>query len=934
MTSRIWTALAVATLSSTLTVGPAVGAATPAPSPGTADAGLTQGSGDADQTAAKPKADPAVEKFWEAITLMKSRSPAERSAGFAALQKSADLEYTHAQLELGNCYMSGFNGMTKNPRKAVNFYRLAAERGNAFAMVSLGTCYFAGEGVSKDEAKAMQWLTAALAPNADFSVPTPSAAVVAAQLTATTDAEVAGTIGSDIVSTHQATAHFILGALYSQQKKWSEAQNHFVAAATAGPNGRSGIYAAAVAAAGNYAFGQGVPRDMEKASAMLARSKTLGTRAGISFVQNSVAMKQTDSFAAAEAEDKLTEALGAIESGVQLGIANSLADKKSKTYDITEATKWYEVAAENGQVWAMLPLAFIYYQGELGHPDPEKAFHWFEKAGSGERPKHYLAVANLAICYQNGIGTAKDFEKAAALFTKWRKVDIVCYLGSIGQCPTVPQTYEEELALNETWAKKKKDPQAQYLMGLRYTRGWGVNTDYETAKDWYKKAAKGGQADALNQLGELAEYPLLLLNLRVSSPKTAEQAATYYQQASAAGSSDGMANYARLLFTGIGVKQDTVKAEELYLRCVQTDPANILAHRTLGQIEENRLRTALPAHDEPAATRARVAMLEHYEAGKNLGDPVAASNLGIIYYDGELAPKDLRKAYSHFDDAATRGSATAHYALGLMLEHGEGVPVSLSEAAYHYRLAALEGNMDALRRLINFYLTGQGVSLDLDRALFWLQRLETATGNQQVLTTYCDVLVRKQAYEDALTLLKKLRKSSDPTIAGFANDRLATCYTEGWGVKADPAQAKKYHDQAVKLGNGDALTEQAMAQLKEGKTAEALNSLHRAAGTSRVAAYRLGLMYYNGENVAKNEAEGIKYLTLAADGNLTSALVFLANLTLNHASGAPSLDQAIEYARQAETNGRAAAGAVREELEKRRNQAEAGSNEHTRARAS
>ena len=98
---------------------------------------------------------------------MQSKRADERAAGLAALKVSSDLEFTHAQVLLGNCYLTGFNGMKKDPRKAANLFRLAAERGNAFGMVSLGVCYFMGEGVSKDEGKSMKWLNAALAPDAD-----------------------------------------------------------------------------------------------------------------------------------------------------------------------------------------------------------------------------------------------------------------------------------------------------------------------------------------------------------------------------------------------------------------------------------------------------------------------------------------------------------------------------------------------------------------------------------------------------------------------------------------------------------------------------------------------------------------------------------------------------------------------------------------------
>lgn len=55
-------------------------------------------------------------------------------------------------------YRYGRNGVAKNPQKAVELYTQAANMGDAEAQLSLGYCYYMGEGVSENCQKAHEWL--------------------------------------------------------------------------------------------------------------------------------------------------------------------------------------------------------------------------------------------------------------------------------------------------------------------------------------------------------------------------------------------------------------------------------------------------------------------------------------------------------------------------------------------------------------------------------------------------------------------------------------------------------------------------------------------------------------------------------------------------------------------------------------------------------
>jgi TPR repeat protein len=380
------------------------------------------------------------------------------------------------------------------------------------------------------------------------------------------------------------------------------------------------------------------------------------------------------------------------------------------------------------------------------------------------------------------------------------------------------------------------------------------------------------------------------------------------------------------------VPKDLARAEALYRKCLELDPDHAHSHNNLGALYAEKLRAVIDTIDGDNIRTNRALMLEHYEAAVRRQSAYAARNLGEAYYEGRLVPKDYQKSYQYYEQAADWGMPVTHYSLGYMHEYGQGVPITLTEAAYHYRLAALEGNQEALRRLINFYLTGMGVSLDLDRAIFWMQQM-VRQGNARVLTHMCDILLRKQNYADVIPLLRQMTNSPDHFISGFAYDRLARCYERGLGVKANPGRAKKYNELAIKHGNGSALTELAMQQMKQGKREEAVATFLRAAPTSPDAAYALGQMYYFGTNVEQDKAKALQFIRLAANGNQINALFFLAALTYNQEPDAPTLEQAILYAQQAENIGHNQAGAVREKLEQRRKSKEATPEEAARARS-
>lgn len=868
---------------------------------------------DADEptaASAAPAPDPAEAIYWQAMKCFRDGKPADLARGRELLGQASDQEFTHAQNTLGLCLLSGTYGYPKNEKKAANLFQLAAARNNAFAQLNLGLCFFNGTGARKDRKLAAKWLTLAAAEDANYVSPTPPADFYATPGPGAADATLSGALPVDPADSSRATAHFALGEICTADHELAAAQEHYVKAATMGPAGRAGIYQAALKAATNYAFGNGVPRDLQRANAMLDQSKKLSRRLGMAYAQGLVEQKLLDDFAQADFEEKFSDESEKLQHQLQFNIAGSFADPKSKTYDAREAAKWYELAAEGGEPWAMLNLAFLYHDGRLGQPDPEKAFTYFKMAG--EKGNHLLGYANTAICYQNGLGTAKDPQKAAALFAAHRDEDIICYLGTMGQAPTAIATFEDELELNKTWAKRKKDPQAEYLMGLRYLNGWGVDASNGDAADYFKRAAKANHGASLYALGRL--YEDKWDDLREDRATGRQRAFECFQKGAAAGDLNCLGGLARCYGDGIGVQADEAKAIELYQQCLQRNPKLDGVHNNLGVIYETHYTRQWSGREPGDYHESMKQMLFHYGEAERLGSAIAAKNLGYLYYEGRLGKPDYEKAYGYFTTAAEAGYADARRMLGQMHARGQGVPVTYREAAYHYRLAALAGDHEALVELCDFYLNGRGVSRDFDRAAYWLTML-AQQGDLRAIMALSDITLRKADYPNALKLFRQFIDLDIPMLQGFGYEHLSWMYARGWGVKANPARAKKYHEKALALNDREAMYLSAMALVHQGKKAEARPLLEKAAETVAAANYALGFLYLGGDGVPRDVSKGWSYVHRAANGGNLEAQVALAIATLKHLPGAPPLDEALRWAQSAEDAGYTKATPVREQLE-------------------
>lgn len=105
-----------------------------------------------------------------------------------------------------------------------------------------------------------------------------------------------------------------------------------------------------------------------------------------------------------------------------------------------------------------------------------------------------------------------------------------------------------------------------------------------------------------------------------------------------------------------------------------------------------------PAQPAPAAARVdpAVTRLEGLAAA---GDAAAMHELGLAYFNGDGAPKDLTQAVRWFRAAAEKGLAPAQHNLAMMYAAGSGAPRDPVEACAWFSVAATAGDAEAGKAL-------------------------------------------------------------------------------------------------------------------------------------------------------------------------------------------------------------------------------------------
>lgn len=179
--------------------------------------------------------------------------------------------------------------------------------------------------------------------------------------------------------------------------------------------------------------------------------------------------------------------------------------------DFAGALQWLRKAAEAGHLQAQTDLGGIYLQGGKGvEPNPQEAFRWFSKAAEqgSQEARIYLGsmLATGQGCEQDLPQAKKMLRSASDSNLPEAQYRLAMLLLQENAAGTQPEALDL-LARAASGKSLHTAALAARALGNIYAKGQaGVTPDMRQAANWYKQAARGG--DARSQL----VYAIMLLD--------------------------------------------------------------------------------------------------------------------------------------------------------------------------------------------------------------------------------------------------------------------------------------------------------------------------------------------------------------------------------------------------------------------------------------
>lgn len=295
-------------------------------------------------------------------------SEQNKSAALEWYRKAAEQGNANAQCNLGYMYRNG-NGITQDYEGAVNWYRKAAEQGSARGQYNIGSMYYNGTGVSKNYDITAKYL---------------------------------------IKSAEQGFAHAQYWVGFFYENGYGVEQNKSTAAEYYKKASDQGNINATFNLGKMYAYGDGIIKNYDEADKLFTKyvKKSWDCfRIGEIYEEADKNYEKAIKWytKASEYENPETDAL------IALG---RIQDKIYNDYN--EATKWYQKAIDQKESSAN-EIGNLYNEGEKVTQDYTKAVEWYRKGTELKNPDAFNSLGKM---YEEGKGVERNKEKAIELYTR------------------------------------------------------------------------------------------------------------------------------------------------------------------------------------------------------------------------------------------------------------------------------------------------------------------------------------------------------------------------------------------------------------------------------------------------------------------------------------------------------------------------------------
>lgn len=686
---------------------------------------------------------------------------------FKELTTKANEGDASAMYELGEIHRIGLFKKL-DYKKAKSWFEKADAANYADAKVGLGILYLLGQGVNKDENKALKLLTEAHEKGSKRS-----SLWLGIHILPEDEVKALDYLNEGI-EIYPAETQYLLSIYYSQIGDRANTAKSCIKSIELG-------YTNAIT---RYCF---ITKDKELKLALLYEASMRGDSYADLNIGEYYVMDASDannnakvvSWYARACEGKIPEAYLNLASCFYHGICveadynralelykkagTSLAEYKiAKIYfdhikDETQGLKWLKKAASSGDYNAMYELGLAYHEEKYGiKKNYDKAIELWKCASAG----NYNAKFRLALHYYYHPEIQDDYRKFLELIVAAAEAGVVEAQVFYGMECEELEYYEDAYRWINT-AANNGDKTAIKKVGDFYALGRYVDKDYETAIEYYNKSIELGEVSAITALAEL--------HMKGDYPKAdIHTAAKLLKEASDKGHKHAKFLLANLYYLNDKIGKDITKARKLYEEV--SDSYHLAAYFLSHMYEYGQ------GGVQPNTTK----MINYLTQAAELGSKDAMIDLAYNYVFGFDVKQDVRVALNWAEKAEKSTYPTLnddsmsklHLTLGAAYQDKYYKNDKLSFK--YLNLAAEENDPSAYFLLGMMYLSGNSaVSKNGAKAFECFNKTKTI----------CEQLNKLgKLYSNAL----------------FA---LGGCYVEGFGTSKNRSLGMRYIKQSAELGN-------------------------------------------------------------------------------------------------------------------------------------